>query len=148
MAVSQSASSGSLCPSVMGLALISCEHLSASIRICLPHFTVWELSDSNPIWVEDIFLSVCELNGLYATLLNLLDSAVGEDALLVSILFSPVPPRCASRSGPTCGNALILVKKKNHQNSRTIFSQCAILVLLLLRPSKNHSKVKKQFVDD
>ena len=86
MAVSQSASSGSLCPSVMGLVLISCEHLSASIRICLPHFTVWELSDSNPIWVEDIFLSVCELNGLYATLLNLLDSAVGEDALLVSIL--------------------------------------------------------------
>ena len=64
----------------------SCEDFRSSIRVCLPNFTIWEFSNSYPVRVENIFLSISEFDGLDSTLFYLLNRPIREDAFFVSIL--------------------------------------------------------------
>ena len=57
-----------------------------AIRVGLANLSVGELPNTDSIWIENVFLSIGEFNCLDARLFNLLDSSVGEDALLLTIL--------------------------------------------------------------
>ena len=46
---------------------------------------IGELSDSDAIWIEDIFLSIGKLNCFYARLLYFLNRSVWENAFLFTV---------------------------------------------------------------
>ena len=62
------------------------EYFSTAVWVRFADLAVGELAHANAIWVEDIFLAVCKLDGFDTRLLYLLDSAIGEDALFLSVL--------------------------------------------------------------
>ena len=62
------------------------KHFCLAVWVCLPNLSIRELSNTYTIWVQNVFLSIGELNSFDARLFNLLNGAVGEDTLLLSVL--------------------------------------------------------------
>lgn len=58
----------------------------SAVRVGLADFSIWELSNADAIWIENVLLTVSELDCLYAAFFNLLDGSIGEDTLLLSVL--------------------------------------------------------------
>ena len=57
-----------------------------AVWVGLADFSIWKLPHADAVRVQDILLAVGELNCLDATLFDFLNGAVGEDALLLSVL--------------------------------------------------------------
>ena len=64
----------------------SLEDFIPSVWVSLAHLAIWELSNPDSIWIEYVLLSICKFNCLDPILLDSLNGAIREDALLLSIL--------------------------------------------------------------
>ena len=57
----------------------------AAVRVGLAHLAIGELPHPDAVWVENVLLSVCKFYRFDTALFNLLNSAIWENTLLVTV---------------------------------------------------------------